>query len=528
LLLADWPNYNVSATYSQADTGTRFFPETNHFIKGRFRQYWEQNGGLPQQGYPISDEMLEVSGTDGKTYLVQYFERAVFELHPENQAPNDVLLSLLGVFEYKNKYAGGVQGQQPNAYPGSMLFPETGKRLGGKFLEYWRAHGGLPQQGYPISDEFQEVSALDGKTYTVQYFERAEFELHSENAGTPYEVLLSQLGTFRYVQEYRSLNIPPPPSGRRQAMPQGSETYLVWVEADPPEQRDENYDVFGVDLKNNRPITVTDAPGDQLFPSISGSLVVWVDTRHSCSTCDYDILGKDLATGREFSVATGPYDQSHPAIAGTRVAWVEGGGNAIRLLLKDLTEAGEPYEVQSFPLQNGTGSGQTFGLIAISEEYLVWSELGHSARSSQPYELRSMNLKTREVRSVFKGDLGYGLGYSNAFLSGHHLVHLTPRVELIDLSTGQSRTLSTLPASTATIQGDTVVWLEQSRLYGMRLNDPDARPRQLVQETLPPGDYATFMAIAGDWLVWSYSTGPRSGTLGAKRLNEAFSVGQGH
>jgi hypothetical protein len=28
----------------------------------------------------------------------------------------------------------------------------------------------------------------------VQYFERARFELHPENAGTQYEVLLGQLG----------------------------------------------------------------------------------------------------------------------------------------------------------------------------------------------------------------------------------------------------------------------------------------------------------------------------------------------
>jgi hypothetical protein len=36
----------------------------------------------------------------------------------------------------------------------------------------------------------------------VQYFERAVFEYHAENAGTEYEVQLSQLGTFRYQQKY--------------------------------------------------------------------------------------------------------------------------------------------------------------------------------------------------------------------------------------------------------------------------------------------------------------------------------------
>jgi hypothetical protein len=35
---------------------------------------------------------------------VQYFERAVFEYHPENAAPYDVLLSQLGTFRYRDKY----------------------------------------------------------------------------------------------------------------------------------------------------------------------------------------------------------------------------------------------------------------------------------------------------------------------------------------------------------------------------------------------------------------------------------------
>src|SRR5205823_5616389 len=136
-----------------------------------------------------------------KPYTVQYFERAVFEYHPEYQAPYNVLLSQLGTFQYKSKYPTGAPGQTPNNTDGSVLFPETGKRVGGKFLTYWRDHGGLAQQGYPISEEFTEVSDLDHKPYLVQYFERAVFELHPENQ-SPYDVLLSQLGTFRYKQKY--------------------------------------------------------------------------------------------------------------------------------------------------------------------------------------------------------------------------------------------------------------------------------------------------------------------------------------
>jgi len=77
----------------------------------------------------------------------------------------------------------------------SRTFPETGKTVRGPFLAYWTQHGGLAQQGFPISDELQQVSPTDGKTYTVQYFERARMESHPEYAGSPEEVLLGLLGT---------------------------------------------------------------------------------------------------------------------------------------------------------------------------------------------------------------------------------------------------------------------------------------------------------------------------------------------
>lgn len=194
------------------------FVETGKTVTGVFLDYWNGHGGILQQGYPISSLMNEVSDIDGKTYTVQYFERAVFEAHPKNVAPNDVLLSLLGVEFYQQKYgSAGAPGQAPNTSTGSALFNETGHRVGGTFLTYWQTHGGLAQQGYPISDEFTEVSALDGKSYTVQYFQRAVFELHPENAGTEYEVLLSQLGTPRYramyvLQPPPSLAVPAPPN----------------------------------------------------------------------------------------------------------------------------------------------------------------------------------------------------------------------------------------------------------------------------------------------------------------------------
>lgn len=69
----------------------RFFPETGHSIGGRFRDYWEKNGGLTQFGYPLTEEVFE----DGLT--VQWFERARFEYHPEHAgSAAEVQLSQLG------------------------------------------------------------------------------------------------------------------------------------------------------------------------------------------------------------------------------------------------------------------------------------------------------------------------------------------------------------------------------------------------------------------------------------------------
>ncbi|MEX2426289.1 MAG: glycosyl hydrolase [Thermomicrobiaceae bacterium] len=74
-----------------------YFPQTGQFLAGAFRDYWENNGGLDIFGYPISPEFEEVSPIDGQTYIVQYFERARFEWHPEHAGTeHEVLLGLLG------------------------------------------------------------------------------------------------------------------------------------------------------------------------------------------------------------------------------------------------------------------------------------------------------------------------------------------------------------------------------------------------------------------------------------------------
>jgi hypothetical protein len=71
---------------------------------------------------------------------------------------------------------------------------ETSHSLQGAFLNYWNRYGGVSIFGYPMTEEFQERNPIDGRVYTVQYFQRNRFEYHPENRGTFYEVQLGLLG----------------------------------------------------------------------------------------------------------------------------------------------------------------------------------------------------------------------------------------------------------------------------------------------------------------------------------------------
>ena len=68
------------------------------------------------------------------------------------------------------------------------------------FSGYWESNGGLPVFGYPITTVAREVNRDTGETYRTQWLERNRFELHPENTGTPYEVMLGLLGKERLAQ----------------------------------------------------------------------------------------------------------------------------------------------------------------------------------------------------------------------------------------------------------------------------------------------------------------------------------------
>jgi murein DD-endopeptidase MepM/ murein hydrolase activator NlpD len=181
-----------------ADPDKVYFPETGHYLSPTFRIYWQRYGGLAQFGLPLTEEFQEQNPADGKTYTVQYFERNRFEYHPEFKGTfYEVLLGLLG----RQSTTGRAFPDAPafTSTPQRFYFPETHHSLSNGFRAYWEKYGGLPIYGYPISEEFTEGG------FTVQYFERARFEYHPENRGTPYEVQLGLLGTNALTATGRQL-----------------------------------------------------------------------------------------------------------------------------------------------------------------------------------------------------------------------------------------------------------------------------------------------------------------------------------
>jgi hypothetical protein len=56
----------------------QYFHITQHNVVGRFLQFWQDNGGLPIFGYPLSEEYYQVIGDE--IVLVQYFERVRLEM----------------------------------------------------------------------------------------------------------------------------------------------------------------------------------------------------------------------------------------------------------------------------------------------------------------------------------------------------------------------------------------------------------------------------------------------------------------
>jgi hypothetical protein len=150
-----------TSVYAQGITQTEYFPETGHYVKGEFLRFYRNiENPIAIYGYPITEEFTDKNGL-----LVQYFQRARFEYHPDKPDGQKVGLTPLGNLVYKPQ--GHLNVNNPLA---CRYYTETGYAVCFAFLEFFEENGGIAQFGYPISSfEFHD-------DLIVQYFQRARFE----------------------------------------------------------------------------------------------------------------------------------------------------------------------------------------------------------------------------------------------------------------------------------------------------------------------------------------------------------------
>jgi hypothetical protein len=158
-----------------------FVPETGHSITNGFLATY-QSVKDPQAifGYPITDAFLDQ--TSGTNSLVQYFQKALFELHPGEVPELRVEIKWLGYFLYQ-------KGEEAPLLMNSSDCRsfDTNFQVCYALLDFYESNGGVAQFGYPISN-----LEIQNGIY-VQYFQRAAFEWHPEFAPGK-RVVLADLG----------------------------------------------------------------------------------------------------------------------------------------------------------------------------------------------------------------------------------------------------------------------------------------------------------------------------------------------
>jgi hypothetical protein len=180
LLLAVLASFGWRAAQAQ-DANQLFVPETGHWVMGEFlTKYRSVPDPVLLFGYPITDAYQDrLSGL-----VVQYFQKARFELHPDTASELRVQLSPLGEYIYDSSDPLVL----PSNFPTCRQFAETGFQVCYAFLDFFDANGGVAQFGYPISNfELQDERI-------VQYFQRTRFEWHPERPSGQ-RVALGELGS---------------------------------------------------------------------------------------------------------------------------------------------------------------------------------------------------------------------------------------------------------------------------------------------------------------------------------------------
>lgn len=162
--------------------GTRYFPHTRHTLAGAFLAFWTRYGGTDIVGEPRTEPYTEGGS------LAQYTDRFLLQ-----EAGGQVMPAPLGQQATATRTFAPVA-SFPST-PARVYVAATGHSVAGRYLTYWRAHGGAALLGNPLSEVVVEGNGDgSGRRYALQWFENGRLEYHPEFAGTRYEMEIGLLG----------------------------------------------------------------------------------------------------------------------------------------------------------------------------------------------------------------------------------------------------------------------------------------------------------------------------------------------
>ena len=168
-------------------------------IPGDFAQHYVTLGdqrprplteAITALGLPLGSPTTELAGDCTTPVPVLYTERQRLELHTNQPWPYRVIGTQIGVYAFQQRYPDRSPERRTNLSD-PAVFADS------RFQAFYEQYGGLNLFGYPISGALNEDHPETGVPTTVQYFERARFELAaSAAAGAPLnaQVQLGLLG----------------------------------------------------------------------------------------------------------------------------------------------------------------------------------------------------------------------------------------------------------------------------------------------------------------------------------------------
>ncbi|HEX6291117.1 MAG TPA: hypothetical protein VFZ66_18175 [Herpetosiphonaceae bacterium] len=429
-----------AARPAQAANGDLCFPETGRCISGRFRAYWEGNGGLAVFGYPTGPAIQERNRDTGKVYLTQWFERNRFELHPENKAPYDVLLGRLGDDMLQQRGIDWRKEARANAQAGCLYFDQTGRNVcdqasGIGFKTYWQTHGlefdgrrgvsyaeSLALFGLPLTEPRMETNSSGDRVLT-QWFERARFEWHPNESNPAYRVLLGLLGN-ELRGPYTGLKLP---------------TDAPWV-------RTGNQVVA---LANGLPtLTLPQHPSGgppQVVVAPNGNRLAYSDAANPKTPAEQQLVVYDIDSGtrREFPLGKG----------GMVFGGVFSPDSQRFAYTVIYTDALSRYEFRVLDLQSGTSRVLLQGSAQPTPVVVAWNGGGLFVRKiiyasdAPPQGLFQVELQSGALQTIAEGT-NYGAepspdGRTAALVTGRLAIGEPPQTALgvLDRSTGRTTTI---------------------------------------------------------------------------------------